>query len=298
MKKRITLILSSALMLICIMLFCPLTSKIHLSAKVHAAADENLYVTSKNRVFTKDVLKGDQFRIAIHEKKKIKYNQLKFSSSDTAVATIDGSGKITAVGFGNTKIKVFKRKGHHLICTLTVNVIKSIPRTLFIGDSRTVYMFNVKNIELCGVVKNGMYVYARGGAQFWYINEIVGKIDPNSYDSVITWMGANDRGSFKNYKYCYNEIISMGKKLVLCTVGPVQDSLLDEIGIVVFNNGLMVRYNKELTKWANRNNIPVIDLYSFIRKKRLRVDSSDGVHYLPKPNTKIWRHICDQFVKL
>ena len=296
MKKRITIILSSALMLICIMLFCPITSKLNFSVKAHAASDENLYVTSNNRVFTKDVVIGDHFKITVYQKKRIKTKALKFKSTNSSVASIDSNGNITALNYGRSKIKIYK--GHHLLCTLTVSVVSSIPRTLFIGDSRTVYMFNVKNIELCGVIKDGMYVYARGGAQFWYINEVIEKLDPGTYDTVVTWMGANDRGSFKNYKYCYNEITSMGKKLIVCTVGPVTDSLLDDIGIRVFNNGLMVKYNKELKKWAKRNSTPIIDLYGFIRKKKLRVDSSDGVHYLPKPNTKIWKYICTQFSKM
>lgn len=296
MKKRITTIICSAIMLICMFLFCPIASKLHLSVQAHAAADEKLYVTSKNRLFSKDVLNGDTFKINIYEKKKVSAKKLKFSSTNSGVASIDSSGNITAHSLGKTTIKIYKK--HHLLCSLKLRVVQSIPRTLFIGDSRTVYMFNVKNIELCGVIKNGMYVYARAGAQFWYINEVVEKLDPDSYDAVVSWMGANDRGSFTNYNYCYNEIISMGKKLVLCTVGPVTDSLLDEIGIIVFNNGLMVKYNKALKKWAKNNNINVIDLYAFIRKKRLRVDSSDGVHYLPKPNTKIWRYICSRFSKM
>ena len=298
MKNKISIIFSSILFLIVIMLFCPLTSKCNLAIHAYASNNENLYVTSKNRQFTKSVLKGDTFRINIIEKKKVNPKDLKFSSKNKNIATVDAQGNITALDYGTSKITVKKKKGNHIVCTFTVTVVKSIPRTLFIGDSRSVYMFNKSNIELCGVIKNGMYVYARAGAQFWYINEVVGKVDPDSYDSVVTWMGANDRGSFTNYKYCYNEIKSMGKKIVLCTVGPVRDALLDEIGIIVFNNGLMKKYNKELKKWSKKNNIPIIDLYSYIVKKKLKVDSRDGVHYLPRPTTKIWKRILSQYAKL
>ncbi len=298
MKKRITIILSSAMLLICILLFCPLTSKINLSLHTFAASDENLYVTSKNRLFTKTVVKGDVFKITIIEKKKVKAKNLSFKCNDTSVATIDKTGTIRALNNGKAKITVYKKKGHHKVCTFTIDVVDSIPRTLFIGDSRTVYMFNQKNVELCGVVKNGVYVYARAGAQFWYIDEVMGKVDPNTYDTVVTWMGANDRGSFTKYKYCYNEIVSSGKRLILCTVGPVQDYYLDEIGSVVFNNGLMLKFNRSLKKWAKKNSVSTIDLYSYILKKGLRMDPKDGVHYLPRPTTKIWKRILKQYQKL
>ncbi|SEK34470.1 Bacterial Ig-like domain (group 2) [Butyrivibrio sp. ob235] len=276
---------------------CPFSEKLSISLHVSAASDNKLYVGSNARYFTKTVLPNEEFKITVYDnRQKLSTKGLKFKSSKPSVATIDKNGNIVAHDLGITTIQI-KRK-HHLFATLTVKVKESIPRILFIGDSRSVYMFNVKNNELCGDVRNGMFVYARSGAQHDYIDEVLNEVDPDSYDVVVSWMGANDRGNFGVYRKYYNELLKMKKKLILCTVGPVKDAYLDEIGLICFTNNLMVHYNKGLKKWAKKNHVATIDLYNYIVKKNLRVDTRDGVHYLPRPTKSIWKFILKKLPNL
>ncbi len=292
MKNNKSFNVWAVLLWMCFILAFPLFLQGNFAIHAKAANDEKVYISTNKRLFQKSVLKNETFQIKIIDYgKRLKPSTLKFSSSDESIASVDSSGQITTHELGKAKIKVYTKKWHHYLCTFTVKVQEEIPRILFIGDSRSVYMFNRQNVELCGDIRDGMYVYARGGAQASYVKEVINAVDPNTYDTVVTWMGANDRGQFKEYKKYYKKILRMNKKMVVCTVGPVKDALLDDIGKICFNSKLMEKYNHALDKWADENDVYLVDLYDWIFKKRLKIDSNDGVHYLPRPTKRIWRHI-------
>ena len=164
-------------------------------------------------------------------------------------------------------------------------------RVFFIGDSRTVDMFSGKKSKIENKSFGNMIVYAKDGATISYLKYVVKTEGISSDDTIITWMGANDRGNFKPYSKYYNKLIKKGLRVILCTIGCSDNNKLhDEGDRLYYNDGIMKSFNKKLIKYANKNELDVIDLYKYT-KKHIKVQPDNGVHYLPKPNKKLQNHI-------
>ncbi|WP_026498590.1 SGNH/GDSL hydrolase family protein [Butyrivibrio sp. WCD2001] len=184
-------------------------------------------------------------------------------------------------------------KKKHISASIDSNV-----KVLFIGDSRTVDMFSAKRHEIKGEVHNNITVYAKDGASFGYMKNTLKKVNLSDYDLVVSWMGANDRGNFKKYSSYYKKLNKKkGVNLVLCTIGYSDDRKLGDIGdILYYNNGIMQSYNKELTRWAKKNHVKTIDLYSYT-KNHIRARDNNGVHYVPNPTVDLWNYTVKQISK-
>ena len=257
------------------------------ASKIHT---ENLNITGNCNKYIKTITLGDQFKIKVKQNNK-KVKGLSYTSTDTSVVNVTSSGVVTAISIGKANIKIYKNK--HKLASMKITVTDTLPRTLFIGDSRTVYLFNKKNIELCGDIRDNIVVYARGGAPSSYINEVLNKEDLSKYDTVISWMGANDRGNFNSYKKYYKRILKSGTRLIIIKVGPVKEDSLDEMGKIWCNTNITNRYNSAMTKWAKKNNVTVLNLNKYITNN-VKSYTEDGIHYLPKPNTNIWNKILEK----
>ena len=167
-------------------------------------------------------------------------------------------------------------------------------RILFIGDSRTVDMlFNDND----GIIINELYddivVYARHGHGFNYLKETIEEYGLNSFDTLISWMGANDKGIFDEYELYYEYLLSLNKNIILCTVGPTKDEYLESND---YSNNNMKKYNESLINFSNKYNIHVIDLYSYIIDNQILI-KDDGIHYLPKTNYQLLGYIVGDIEK-
>ncbi len=167
-------------------------------------------------------------------------------------------------------------------------------RILFVGDSRTVDMFSADEWELRNLQSDGMSVYCQNSCDFSFLVEVVDEYGVDNFDTLVSWMGCNDRGDFSQYGPYYDQLIAQGKKVVVCTVGPTQDEYLnkgngDSINYVDANQ---VKYNDALKAWAKGQGVKVIDLYTFISKsKTITISTEDGIHYFPQPTTELWSYV-------
>lgn len=180
----------------------------------------------------------------------------------------------------------------------TTSCITSGQRVLFIGDSRTVDLFSSKKHAIKGAVRNNITVYAKDGAGFDYMVDVIDDVGLENFDVVVTWMGANDRGNFSQYRKYYKKLLKTGVRLILCTVGYSDNNkLADEGDELYYNNNIMCRFNTSLKKFAKKYGIETIDLYTYT-KKHVAVQSNNGVHYIPKPTKKIWNYTVKKLIKL
>ena len=170
------------------------------------------------------------------------------------------------------------------------SAVEEEERVLFVGDSRAVDMFSSTKGSIDGKKKNGIKVYARDGATFAFLQESVDRCKLKNFDTLVVWMGTNDSGNFSNYKAFYNRLIKKGKRVILCTVGPIEDSLLSDFWRPYFSDALTAnQYNSSLKKWAEKKEVDVINTYSYVKKKVRFL--SDGIHYEPSSSKKIWKYI-------
>lgn len=166
-------------------------------------------------------------------------------------------------------------------------------RILFVGDSRTIDMFADSDESLEGEEHDGVIVYARHGHSFYYLEWLTEEIDVNKDDTLITWMGANDRGYFPSYGALYDALLEEGVRLVVCTVGPTGIDKAEESYNEPYENKYMQQFNTALMSWAAANSVPVIDLYSYVNRN-VEIDMSDGIHYLPRPDPELWEYILER----
>ena len=169
-------------------------------------------------------------------------------------------------------------------------------RILFVGDSRTVDMFDAGASSFYGRDEGGVTVYCQNGGNFGFFIDTVEGVKLENFDTLVTWMGCNDRGSFGDYENYYNYLLSMGKTIVVCTVGPTEDQyLVDEYDQTYYVNSLMVAYNNSLVSWANAHGVKVIDLYSYLSgNSAYYLDPADGIHFQQQPTYGIWTYIFSQ----
>ncbi len=170
---------------------------------------------------------------------------------------------------------------------------KDYGRILFVGDSRTVDMFDAGAEMLDALNAGGITVFCRNGGSYGYFASTVDSYGIDNFDTLVTWMGCNDRGNFSEYEGYYNNLLAQGKNVVVCTVGPTADEyLVGEYDQTYYVNSLMVAYNNSLVNWANSNGIKVIDMYSYLSSTAdVYLDPADGIHFQPQPTTGVWNYI-------
>lgn len=160
-------------------------------------------------------------------------------------------------------------------------------RILFVGDSRTIDLFYDSDQWISGEVHDGIIVYGGHGKGYSYLESTINKYGYDNFGTLITWMGANDTGNFENYKRLYNTVLASGKKLIVCTVGPCDDSVVSN---PYYANSRVVNFNNALVTWAFEHGVQVIDLYTYV-SDNITIDRADGVHYLPRPTSAVWLYI-------
>lgn len=165
---------------------------------------------------------------------------------------------------------------------------KDYGRIIFIGDSRTVDIFDAEGYEVYDRNEGGVRVFAENGKGYDYMMELLDRYD-ESYDTVITWLGCNDHYNIQLYKTAYEALLARGINLVICNVGPTINENLDEWDSTRYRNEDMEAFNREITAWAQEHGVRVIDMYSYVYAN-LQIDD-DGIHYGPKPTSSVWSFI-------
>ena len=166
-------------------------------------------------------------------------------------------------------------------------------RILFVGDSRTIDMFEDSDDSFGPRMYDGITVYGGHGRRIDFLKDSVKDTGLDNFDTLVSWMGANDRGRFEPYGKYYSSLLEQGKKLVVCTVGPTDSSALGGSDIDNYQNDTMIKFNGELLDWARQHEeVKIIDLYDYIENSpTVTVDPEDGIHYLPRPTEELWDYI-------
>ncbi len=298
MKKVIRKFLILALMLVPVILIKPDVIGFRLLGNVEASSlngaellTKEYKVQKSNQPYYKKLDLGKDLQLIIYSgKKQIDASKCKFSSENKKVATIDKNGVIHSVKKGRAVINVKEKKTGKKL-KIILSVADETTRTLFLGDSRGVDLFTGTPGTYEGYVRNGMVVYTADGAANSYLEKIYKYTDLNDYDTVVSWLGANNYGNFKVYKKTYNKLLKRGKNLVLCTIGAVSPAYFPEGDDYYFGVNVIGHFNKALRNYAKGNSrIRTIDLYKYT-KKHVTIETRDGVHYLPKPTKVLWKYI-------
>lgn len=169
-------------------------------------------------------------------------------------------------------------------------------RILYVGDSRSVDCFSGEESAIEDEEMDGITVYVRDGAKFSYLKEAISDAGMGSFDTLVCWLGCNDNGDFSSYIPFYNKLLKKGKKIIVCTVGPTVDEWLTEDDPYWYPNEKIDAYNRSLRAWAKSKKVTVIDLHKYV-SKHVEVDPDDGLHYVPKPTKKIWKHLLKKLRK-
>ncbi len=170
-------------------------------------------------------------------------------------------------------------------------------RIIFAGDSRTVDIFDASRTEIFDETHDGIRVFCQHGCRSDYMINAVNSVGYDNFDTLISWMGCNDLGDFSPYTAFYEEVLSNGKNLILCTVGPTDDAtLVGDFDRTYYTNAHQIAYNNALMAWASQHNtVKVIPLYDYINQEiengHLYIDPQDGIHYQPQPTGVIWEKI-------
>ena len=248
------------------------------------------YKISKNKTeYFKKLSVGEHLKLSIKYKgKNISAKKLKFTSLKPSVASVSADGTIVALANGVTDIKVTSVKAKNVGVRIRLTVANKSVRTLFIGDSRTLDLFTAKPGHIFGKVYDGIVVFAYDGANAFDMKNILNRVDMDDYDKIVSWMGANDRGQFERYPSYYNKLLKKHKELVLCTVGYSVEEKLPRGDDYYFGYGIILEYNNKLKAYAKKHNIQVIGVSGAV-SKYTNIDETDGLHYFPKPNKRLWK---------
>lgn len=162
-------------------------------------------------------------------------------------------------------------------------------RILYVGDSRSVDLFDGGAEEIRRASFNGITVYCQNACQLSYMEGAVSEVGFDNFDTLVSWMGCNDYGNFAKYEPFYDNVLSQGKNLILCTVGPTDDNALDVDDRYYYDNAREIEYNAALANYAAAHQLKVIDLYSYIMSHdSVYIDPADGIHYQPQPTSELW----------
>ena len=171
-----------------------------------------------------------------------------------------------------------------------VNSIEAKERPLFIGDSRTVGILVTVN-NMSGSTKkvegtyDGVDFICKSSTSYNYLRTA---IDNNPKRKlVISWMGVNGL-TWSKYKEIYDKVLKDKKKLVLVTIGSVDRS---KYAGGVTNAGIE-KFNEQMLEYADKNNIQVIDAYSYLQSNGF--ETWDGLHYKGDTNTGLYEFILSE----
>ncbi len=159
--------------------------------------------------------------------------------------------------------------------------------TIFIGDSRTVYMNETVDIEASA---ENTYVVAEGGQGYAWLRDTAvpmaeeiraahPEIDRWEY---ITNLGVNDLYDINGYIRIYKELAEdENVTMILVSVNPVKDyPRRDNADIEDFNEQLQEALDFQY-----------IDTYSVMMEEGF--DTVDGLHYTEETNARIYELICE-----
>ena len=171
-------------------------------------------------------------------------------------------------------------------------------RILYVGDSRTIDMFEDSDKNIYNEVHDGIVVYGGHSQGLHFMDIAVEFYGMNNFDTLLSSMGGNENGNFEKYPEFYEKLIEQGKNVIVCTVGPTDESYLQGSDIENYPNELIDKYNEALLEWAGENGIKVIDINGFIKESEtVNPDPEDGIHYLPRPTTELWEFILSEIDK-
>lgn len=185
----------------------------------------------------------------------------------------------------------------------------SIEDVLWIGDSRTVGVYNAKGSK--GFEFGGCISQVSGNTAT--LKSIVeGKFNPNDISSqaknyvakgslvkdkqikkgtkvILSWFGVNQISDFKGTKEQYEKLIKDGY-IVLCPTVAGINSKKYKNGVT---NKQVESFNKDLKEWCNKTKgayyLDISD--SDYIKDESKVDSSDGLHFSTKNSKQIYKII-------
>ena len=166
---------------------------------------------------------------------------------------------------------------------------------VFIGDSRTVCMFSDSGEStINGDMQDDIKIYAGWGQGYNFMTNAVASA--GEFETLAVWLGCNDAAQGKSftddYAPYYENLLAQGKKIVLFNVGRTEDKYLVS-GDEGYKNSNMVAYNATMEAWAKgRDGVTYVDMYS--KSSAWQLNTSDGIHYGPRPTTSIW-NICKSF---
>ncbi len=258
-------------------------------------------ITTQNPTNYKKTSVGESLKINITRNgKKVKYKDLQFKSSNKKVAAISSKGIITPKKNGTTVITVNHKKYADNRCRIFLIVADKSVRTLYYGDSRSVDLFTPEPGHVLGKVSKGMVIFALDGGRCYDMEDMLFKhVDLDDYDTIVSWMGANNYGNFNPYKKLYKKLLKKKKKLILCTVGPSKDAYLVPGDENYFGNYVIDVFNRNMRAWAKeQKHVSIIDLHHYLVVHNVHIETRDGVHYLPKPYKELWNYIAKKVKKL
>ncbi len=173
----------------------------------------------------------------------------------------------------------------------------TINNLVFIGDSRTVGMYNALGFgsspnEVVGTTdSNGDTWYAKVSQGYdWMMNTAIKGAESkiSSGTGVIILMGVNDLGNVDKYTQSIIDKSksweSKGATTFFVSVNPINDSLASSRGYFVRNSGVE-EFNKKLISGISKSKVKYIDTYSVLSGNFKTVD---GLHYDNSTYKKIY----------
>ncbi len=160
---------------------------------------------------------------------------------------------------------------------------------IFVGDSRTVCMFSsTGSATISGDKHDDIRVYAKWGADYSYLVSAVSSA--GDFDVLAIWLGCNDAAQGKKFLNDYagylEVLLAQGKQIVIFNVGRTEDDYL-KAGDEGYVNPNMIAFNDSIYSWAHgRGNVQYVDIYP--KSLSWALNTSDGIHYAPRPTTGIW----------
>lgn len=192
----------------------------------------------------------------------------------------------------------YKNAARHLpivICTFLVAfaVVFAFPitahaKTIFLGDSRTVGMYNtVAGYAPSGIVEDQVgddaWKAAGGEGYSWFTSEALPYAEQvrEPEDAIVILMGCNDLGGsrYADYAELVNDLAAQWKEddvsCFFVSVNPISDGLAASNGYAV-HNSQVVAFNEGLEPLLS-DDVIWIDTYSLLESDGY--DTFDGVHY-------------------
>lgn len=148
-----------------------------------------------------------------------------------------------------------------------------------IGDSRIVGLNQVTDISS----EDKYDVLAEVGKGYnWLLEQ-----ELPSDRIIVSFLGVNDLGNVQKYISYYNSILEQGYKLILITVGPVDENIEAQFGYSVLNEDINA-FNEDI---SNEVNCEVLDLNTYL--KSIGYSTVDGVHYTQETYKTIYDFVID-----